>query len=92
MIRLLLLSFLAVVPIVSSILSSYNNGQLMGLLESSQAAADSYPEWALQSSKTVKKYDRNCFFSPVQCMLSFNHAQEHPIVFTENGKRFYYRK
>ncbi|VDM53325.1 unnamed protein product [Angiostrongylus costaricensis] len=53
---------------------------------------NSYPEWVLHSSRTVKKYDRNCFFSPVQCMLSFNHAQEHPIVFTGNGKRFYYRK
>ncbi|VDO73532.1 unnamed protein product [Haemonchus placei] len=49
--------------------------------------------WILQSSKAVKKYDRNCFFSPVQCMLSFNQGQEQPIVFTSKGKRlYYYRK
>ncbi|VDP12928.1 unnamed protein product [Heligmosomoides polygyrus] len=60
---------------------------------SSRSAADGYPEWILQPSKAVKKYDRNCFFSPVQCMLSFNQGEEQPIVFTSKGKRlFFYRK
>nr|CDJ86424.1 unnamed protein product [Haemonchus contortus] len=93
MISPLLLSLATLVPIVSSILSSSQDSQLMNLLASSRGASDGYPEWILQSSKAVKKYDRNCFFSPVQCMLSFNQGQEQPIVFTSKGKRlYYYRK
>ncbi|EYC02067.1 hypothetical protein Y032_0102g3463 [Ancylostoma ceylanicum] len=81
------------VPVLSSIMSSSQDSQLMNLLATSRTASDGYPEWILQSSKTVKKYDRNCFFSPVQCMLSFNEDREQPIVFTSKGKRLlYYRK
>ncbi|VDL72314.1 unnamed protein product [Nippostrongylus brasiliensis] len=93
MIGPLLLSLLALMPVVSPFLSSSQDSQLMNLLATSRGAAEGYPEWILQSSKTVKKYDRNCFFSPVQCMLSFNQGQEQPIVFTSKGKRlFYYRR
>ncbi|ETN80592.1 hypothetical protein RB195_003696 [Necator americanus] len=89
----LLLSVAAFVPVLSSIISSSQDSQLMNLLASTRPASEGYPEWILQSSRAVKKYDRNCFFSPVQCMLSFNQGQEQPIVFTSKGKRlFYYRK
>ncbi|KAJ1353763.1 hypothetical protein KIN20_010483 [Parelaphostrongylus tenuis] len=93
MIRPLMFSYLIIVPIVSSILPSYRNNQLMSLLGSTSTAADAYPEWVLQATRAVKKYDRNCFFSPVQCMLGFTQGQEHPIVYTANGnRRLYYRK
>ncbi|TMS38430.1 hypothetical protein L596_005159 [Steinernema carpocapsae] len=36
-----------------------------------------------------KKYDRNCFFSPVQCMLSFNNpANQHDdAIWNSRGRR-----
>ncbi|EFO93935.1 hypothetical protein GCK72_014162 [Caenorhabditis remanei] len=36
-----------------------------------------------------KRYDRNCFFSPVQCMLSYNDESRLPLVVTRKAsKRF----
>uniref|UniRef100_A0A1I7T516 Secreted protein n=2 Tax=Caenorhabditis tropicalis TaxID=1561998 RepID=A0A1I7T516_9PELO len=36
-----------------------------------------------------KRYDRNCFFSPVQCMLSYNDETRLPLVVTRKAsKRF----
>ncbi|CAJ0604409.1 unnamed protein product [Cylicocyclus nassatus] len=92
--RPLLLSIFAVVPVLSSIFSSSQDSQLMHLLQTSRTANDGYPEWILQpTAKTVKKYDRNCFFSPVQCMLSFNQpSSDDPILFTTKIKRYFYRK
>ncbi|CAB3405882.1 unnamed protein product [Caenorhabditis bovis] len=36
--------------------------------------------------KEAIRYDRNCFFSPVQCMLAYNDDRM-PIVVTRKGKR-----
>ncbi|KJH52640.1 hypothetical protein DICVIV_01101 [Dictyocaulus viviparus] len=92
MIKPLLFSLAAFVPIVTSVLSSYQNSPLMNLLGSSQTVADGFPEWILQSSRAVKKYDRNCFFSPVQCMLTFHQKGDQPIIFTTKRKQpFYYQ-
>ncbi|KHJ93952.1 hypothetical protein OESDEN_02839 [Oesophagostomum dentatum] len=85
----LLLSVAAVVPVLSSIISSSQDSQLMNLLATSRTTGEGYPEWILQPSKAVKKYDRNCFFSPVQCMLGFNQVAEDPIVFTSKIKRLF---
>ncbi|WKY08452.1 hypothetical protein Q1695_007740 [Nippostrongylus brasiliensis] len=54
MIGPLLLSLLALMPVVSPFLSSSQDSQLMNLLATSRGAAEGYPEWILQSSKTVK--------------------------------------
>ncbi|KAH7725462.1 hypothetical protein AAVH_06912 [Aphelenchoides avenae] len=33
-----------------------------------------------------KKYDRNCFFSPVQCMLSFKNTND-DAIWSGRGRR-----
>uniref|UniRef100_A0A1I7XJU3 Restriction endonuclease subunit S n=1 Tax=Heterorhabditis bacteriophora TaxID=37862 RepID=A0A1I7XJU3_HETBA len=71
---------------------SLQDSQLLGILRSRQHNVDQ-PEWVGSYSSIVKKYDRNCFFSPVQCMLSFNQEDANPFIFATKGKRlFYYKK
>ncbi|KAK0399846.1 hypothetical protein QR680_003245 [Steinernema hermaphroditum] len=62
-------------------LYSGNNG--LGVL-SQDTNLETYivPEGTAEMDKRMplslgKKYDRNCFFSPVQCMLSFNNQNQH---------------
>ncbi|KAK5969444.1 hypothetical protein GCK32_004955 [Trichostrongylus colubriformis] len=55
MISPLLLSLAVMMPIVSSILSSSQDSQLMNLIASSRGASEGYPEWILQASRNVKK-------------------------------------
>ncbi|CAE17885.1 Neuropeptide-Like Protein [Caenorhabditis elegans] len=34
-----------------------------------------------------KRYDRNCFFSPVQCMLTYNDDSRLPLVVTRKSSK-----
>ncbi|KAI6171003.1 hypothetical protein M3Y97_01094700 [Aphelenchoides bicaudatus] len=44
------------------------------------------PQMRTMQAKRDKKYDRNCFFSPVQCMLSYN-ANANDVIYHPSGRR-----
>ncbi|CAD6198107.1 unnamed protein product [Caenorhabditis auriculariae] len=70
---------LSILPLVASLLS-FQSRPLYGFISPSVMQDPSL--------NIIKRYDRNCFFSPVQCMFSFN-EDKYPLVVTPKGKRFF---
>ncbi|CAI4223814.1 unnamed protein product [Auanema sp. JU1783] len=67
--------------------SSLSDSQLMRIIDSQNQNS----RWTHSISPAVKKYDRNCFFSPVQCMLSSYSDQSNPVVILDTVKRRFWK-
>uniref|UniRef100_A0A1I7XWJ2 COesterase domain-containing protein n=1 Tax=Steinernema glaseri TaxID=37863 RepID=A0A1I7XWJ2_9BILA len=70
-----------------------NHGLGVAVSHGSNIETFLYPEGVAEMDKRMplslgKKYDRNCFFSPVQCMLSFNNQNQHDdAIWNSRGRR-----